>query len=566
MLMVFLYHLDIETVSFGYIGVDIFFVISGFLMPIILDKYNAMTYIKARIKRLYPVMSFVVFTSLVIGYFLLMPGEYKSLSLSALSNLIFSSNYFFLFNTGYFDIDAKQQLLLHTWSIGNEFLAYMMIFIVWLSFGKKNLLKASIVISFSSLLYLLINSGNLHYLDPFCRMYIFFTSYIISSVVKDKAIGDVKLLVFFVFVFVLLYMVYGSEIASNYWPNNGIILIPFLICPLLMIKVSLLPKGIIRSSFMHIGNWSYSIYLWHWVVISSEFALLRNTSVFGVTEAVILFVPGFLIGIFSFYYIERNIKLCILTTCLTLFFASYIYITNGFESRVSPSIYKYTESSKMIGVKYSNDFEFQGMKIQEVSNGDNGKVLVIGDSFSQHILPIMKSSNRYREYKIYRLAQQSPDLVNNWQSVDALINKYEIDEIILSLSWAGEPLNSVKELVKIMNEKYGYNIYAIGGVPRLKEKDTLSCYLKKHSDLKYIGCGFDVDKGIPLNLVYHNQQWDYIKKSKINFRIIDAHSKLCDDTTCSLNINNEFIMRDRAHFNEKLSKETNAIIGNALFE
>ncbi|MCV5334544.1 hypothetical protein OFD71_40315, partial [Escherichia coli] len=83
-----------------------------FLMPLILPKYDAVGFIQARIKRLLPAMSAVVITSLIFGYVLLLPGEYYNLALSSLSSLLFSSQFYFVFNTGYFDQESIYHPLL----------------------------------------------------------------------------------------------------------------------------------------------------------------------------------------------------------------------------------------------------------------------------------------------------------------------------------------------------------------------------------------------------------------------------------------------------------------------
>ena len=79
--------------------------------------------------------------------------------------------------------------------------------------------------------------------------------------------------------------------------------------------------------------------------------------------------------------------------------------------------------------------------------------------------------------------------------------------------------------------------------------------------------GFDIGNGIPTDKVHNkeNRNWDYLKKESKAYKLIDSHLKLCDSDTCKVVINDEFIMRDRTHFNEKLSRQTNKQIGELIF-
>jgi len=97
---VLLYHLDFSLFSSGFIGVDIFFVISGYLIiPKILSQiqnrdFEFKIFFFKRLRRLVPALLLVLVVAIIVGYFLLTPREYKELAHSILSNLIFSQNFF----------------------------------------------------------------------------------------------------------------------------------------------------------------------------------------------------------------------------------------------------------------------------------------------------------------------------------------------------------------------------------------------------------------------------------------------------------------------------------------
>ena len=124
---VVLYHFGIVgALSGGFIGVDIFFVISGFLITSLITadlkvgSFSLLAFYQRRIRRIFPAMLVVLAASLAAGYFFLLPGDYTSLGVSAAYSAASLSNWYFLQNTGYFDRVADMLPLLHMWSLSVE--------------------------------------------------------------------------------------------------------------------------------------------------------------------------------------------------------------------------------------------------------------------------------------------------------------------------------------------------------------------------------------------------------------------------------------------------------------
>ena len=104
----------------GFTGVDVFFVISGFLITqqltaeIAAGRFSILNFYDRRIRRIVPALLVVLVSSILIGRLILLPGEYKSLATSAAYATFGGSNFFFLHNTGYFDQASELMPLLHT--------------------------------------------------------------------------------------------------------------------------------------------------------------------------------------------------------------------------------------------------------------------------------------------------------------------------------------------------------------------------------------------------------------------------------------------------------------------
>ena len=126
MLSVFLFHLGVIGVDGGFVGVDIFFVISGYLITNILKTsaekgtLKLSAFYARRARRLFPAFITVLLACLAAGLFLLSPARLAELARSAVYTLFSVSNLYFYLNSGYFDLDSKYQVLLHTWSLAVE--------------------------------------------------------------------------------------------------------------------------------------------------------------------------------------------------------------------------------------------------------------------------------------------------------------------------------------------------------------------------------------------------------------------------------------------------------------
>lgn len=154
---VFLFHLSDKSASGGFVGVDIFFVISGYLITALVaaelkgDRFSLVSFYVRRVKRIVPALLVTVFLVICAGYFLLPPGDYAGLARSGLFALGGASNFYFLNNTGYFDAAAETMPLLHTWSLGVEEQFYVawpsLLILFWkISGGKRVLILAFLAV------------------------------------------------------------------------------------------------------------------------------------------------------------------------------------------------------------------------------------------------------------------------------------------------------------------------------------------------------------------------------------------------------------------------------------
>lgn len=129
---VVLFHFRVAGFGGGFVGVDVFFVISGYLMtriilgPLAAARFSVLGFYLARARRIFPALAALCALLLLFGWFALSPMDYKLLAKHAGASLLFLSNQVYWKESGYFDADAHEKWLLHTWSLSVEWQFYLL--------------------------------------------------------------------------------------------------------------------------------------------------------------------------------------------------------------------------------------------------------------------------------------------------------------------------------------------------------------------------------------------------------------------------------------------------------
>ena len=171
---VVLFHFGLPGVSGGFVGVDVFFVISGFLMTGIIvsalerGSFSLWSFYLARARRIMPALIVLCAAVLLLGWFILMPKEYQPLGRHARESLLFVSNLTYLAEAGYFDTASHEKWLLHTWSLSVEWQFYLLqpllLMGIWRFFPSRravsNLLLGLALLSLGWSIWLTVDNPN----------------------------------------------------------------------------------------------------------------------------------------------------------------------------------------------------------------------------------------------------------------------------------------------------------------------------------------------------------------------------------------------------------------------
>lgn len=289
---VLLFHFQIPGFTAGFMGVDLFFVISGYLMTAIVikglegQKFSLLQFYLARVRRIVPALMVLLAVLLVLGWFWLPTPDYKTLGAQSAYSLSFLSNIHFWRATGYFDSAAHEKWLLHTWTLGVEFQFYILypvfLLVLWKIKASVRMLFVGIALAFvASLLLSLVFSGwkpaASFYLLP-TRGWEFLAGGLSLLILRE--FPDVRRFGrFFLWAGLGFWLVALVVLDSSFaWPS-GWALLPVLSASLVILAQQESSILTVNPVMQWLGNRSYSLYLWHWpIVVALYFAGVQQES------------------------------------------------------------------------------------------------------------------------------------------------------------------------------------------------------------------------------------------------------------------------------------------------
>lgn len=344
-LSVVAFHAFPAWIKGGFIGVDVFFVISGFLISTIifenLDRgtFSFAEFYARRVKRIFPALLLVLVASYTLGWFTLLAEEYKQLGKHIAAGTGFVSNLVLWSEAGYFDNSAETKPLLHLWSLGIEEQFYIVWpLVLWLVWKRKfNLLALTILVAIASF-YLNIRGVTkdavatfyspqtrfwellcgsilawltLYKKDTFIRYKLRLDGWLTKFFRRDTAKADEKILSSIISFIGCLLLAYGFwRITKNTsFPGNWAA-IPVLGAVLIILAghKAWINRTILSSKIaVWFGLISFPLYLWHWPLLS--FARIVEGEMPTITVRVMAVVLAIVLAWLTYKVVERPIRL-----------------------------------------------------------------------------------------------------------------------------------------------------------------------------------------------------------------------------------------------------------------
>ncbi|MEZ9386306.1 acyltransferase family protein [Vibrio lentus] len=583
---VVLFHFNPAWVPGGFAGVDVFFVISGFLMTGIIfrglenDDFNLLKFYLARASRIIPALIILCLVLLIFAWFYLPPIEYRDLSKHAVSSMSFFSNVIYWKESGYFDVASHEKWLLHTWSLSVEWQFYIIYPIVLVALKRylsldnlKRLIVVGTVLGFvfsaiatmkwpNPAYYLLPTRAWEMMLGGVAFLYPWNAS---ESKRKIIEIGGL-LLVLASYVFI------SSDIP---WPGY-FALVPVLGTYLMIIsnqKSSILTNNYV---FQYIGRYSYTIYLWHWPVVVF-FNYFHNKSLVIFLYVFLSFVLGVIFGLVDEVKSKRKAYVPIFV--LSCSSAILIFVYDGMLDRV-PREYQVTKQ------QFRNKYEGHAGMWNASGVFINGSekdfdYIVIGNSFARHYNSFFVSS----DFKVVNLAvdgclstrrnyahySKSKVCRDRYQFLLDFVQRNPGKKLIFSSSWSGyncktrrdnytcnDGSNILIEEMKALVEdvsSYVSGIYVVGktqGSEVIPFKYLAESYLPGYRIFRDdIFNKRQKEKVIDKNEALENSA------SEVGYTYIDPTDALCSNNYCYVIKNGQPLYTDHGH----LTKLGSSLVG-----
>jgi peptidoglycan/LPS O-acetylase OafA/YrhL len=507
-------HARIPHFEGGYLGVDIFFVISGYLIAGILIKdfeksgtINFMAFYNRRIRRIMPMLVITMLFSVIYSIFRFNDQDNREVITSAIYSLLFSSNiYFAQLSTAYSADSTLLKPLLHTWSLAIEEQFYLLLPLILLIFHKRITFAFS-VLAVLSLIYSTFNietQNSKIYYSTLARLFELSLGVLIAYFFKNKPFNlDKKYSTCFSIIgliLIFLSIIYFDEKTLHPGP---VTIFPILGTALVLLftkKESLISKLLSISLFRQIGLISYSAYLLHYPV----FAICRYELFdFRIRHKLALIIGILILSKITHKYIEmpaRNIKvisnkyfyrgfIAFICFLLAICFYGYNYPPSK-QKQLNGSIKKILDTQKYLDDYYKN-YEFK--QSYKFINNEKPVLLVVGNSHAEDLYFTLLKTKYKNIYNIQLAAPEVKKVDSNFQ-INYFINYLSTENtvfpihlsntdkidygdnltqqfhhssiVMLATKWTGQDeYQKLEQLIEILINK-GKKVIVVGNAPQ----------------------------------------------------------------------------------------------------
>ena len=599
-ILIFLFHLDQDVFQYFYVGVDIFFVISGFVITSSIfnnikskNDFYFFDFLLKRIKRIFPnLIFFLVIFNIVYFLFLeIEDGVFFEIIISSLSTIFGISNIYYILNPNLEYFGDTIKWLNHTWSLSVELQFYVFYGIfIFLLFNIKKFFKIKKIIiyflitfSIISLYFFLFSTGKYlsNYFFSLTRFWEFFLGALIFLINFERLKNLFKIdFIYFIFYFLIFFL------SVNFLPYNLnykiiIISVVLIIC-FCMIFNSYRKIFLVNDFFKFYGNISYSFFLWHMPIISLTKLI--------VTSNVIIFFSSFLCTTLISYttynlielplnrktrfdFLLKNIVKFItflVTTLLILFLFNYklAYVLRDGLYKNLIKIYPKYSNNKLTNSNQNDIWVLQYDECNNknesfswstgtnciIENNSESLFYILGNSYGDHLVP--STIDIIDSPSIYKARFE-----NCYVNVEQNCNKNNLDITLNRFIKISQDYNRKFLFISLNTEDIFFK--KLSKILEFLPSDTIVIYIYPHPTVNIISNNENLIK------YKSDKQKNFLtfKKLSQNFNlfIFDTYIYLCPKYKCDLEEYNNYFT-DGAHFKHTTSKYLRLSIKNFFNE
>lgn len=609
-------HAGFNMFSGGFVGVDVFFVISGFLITSIIypkiveNKFSLGWFLSRRIKRLMPVLFFIIIITAIVFTIFMLPQDLMRFYQSIIWVLLYAGNFFMWINHGgYFDGNSQEAPLLHTWSLAVEeqyyFVWPLMLIISIRFFGPKLTAWLSIIFFIALTIFSQwgteVTVGAAYYLLPTRFFELLLGSCLAIFWQKLPETGK-NFHHFFSIAGVGLILGSGLMLTEHsVFPGYNALYPTIGTALLLYSHKGVINKLLATRPMVFSGNISYSLYLWHWPI----FALIRYMSIeLTLIVQIVCILVTYVLSILSYQYIEQPlrksrinsftpivIKFYAVPTLMLIAISMFGIHQKGYPGRFDQQVVKMeyalnTHSSESRKACHSAFRDNQRLPDDVCIIGEKNKfnlnkgVFIFGDSHANHLVPFL--SELIQDADVwgidYTLDRCIPIVGLNWggslykaerckernEKAMQYFQNNRFKYVVMAASWPGietnRMFNNVAQLtdnnskIMLFEEKLKYSIKLIldsGAIPVLFEDTPILAGKSPKCPIKKLLFDNLLDCGISIEAnPFISDAFNKIKRHNPQVIIIKPSELYCEGNRCNMELNRTPLYRDGDHLNE----------------
>ena len=616
------FHISPDLLRGGYLGVDIFFVISGYLITSIVWReakdgdFSVSKFYERRLRRIMPALLVVLVVASVFAVLLLLPNDLVGFGKSLIAALSFVSNIYFWRDTNYFSRAAEEKPLLHLWSLGVEEQFYLFFPLLLMFMARRCRHQALNIVLVLSIVSLLANialnmrggSNPAFFLLPtrawemgcgaalalfqnrsctsLCLVKkvasYFGALLIISCLVKPELIPD--------FLPAAIPAVLGSSFLV--WSGSR--------------SPSFVTSILSSTPSVFLGKISYSLYLWHWpIIVFLKYLLVRELTPMEAAFAIALMMMA---SVASWHYIEepfrRKLELkrlgvvTAITASFLLMVSAAFVVSQGWPGRIPPEA---SVINSAVGTNYRcpvrNYINFGGSRGCTLNlptrNPEDAQVVLFGNSHAQMFAPLVENLLRDNELPGLLVPMNGCLPTTTGANTDrgcnaiaesnltAILKLKNVQTVILGLTWShrkrglidnfGKLIESSaeqRELIRNLDativriERSGRRAIVIGPIP-LPNLDLASILSRE------LTFGLKRDRSLAIDqktfIFDHGEAISYFG-TRLNSAFVPAHEVQCDGSKCAYLLEGRSLFADSNHIAEAELGRWKALFGAALLD